>query len=396
MLDFPSTRGEVIGARVTEALVRSPLPSLFRLTENLVAGGRMLSLEEVKERSEAVGLTFNTPMREELLELFVDRKLREVRRQRIVATGPQDLGTKALGLFAELATTIVDPINVVSAFIPIVGPARYASWIARLGKPLARLGRGVTEGLVGAAVVEPIVLVASTEEQADYGFMDSLLNVTFGGVLGGGLHVGFGKLADVRKGRTQIRARRLNEIIDKLDPEVRQQAFRAAVVNVHEGVIPNPDLHLREDAAMKGGVEPRIDSTVPGEEQLRIKEENASAVVENVPEKLQAEIDRIKDPENSLLGGAEGSAKEDARLPELEARRGDSTAAEETLATAEEDLKDSVRAFLEEADDARLELMGLTRNVDEIVDVKDSNRFIAEVKEQEGAIRALVACMKRG
>jgi len=34
--------------------------------------------------------------------------------------------------------------------------------------------------------------------QADYGLADSLLNITFGTILGGGLHVGAGKLKDLR------------------------------------------------------------------------------------------------------------------------------------------------------------------------------------------------------
>ena len=68
--------------------------------------------------------------------------------------------------------------------------------VARAGLTKARFGKGAIEGLVGIAAVEPLVYTAATREQSDYDLVDSLIAVTFGGVLGGGLHVGVGKLKD--------------------------------------------------------------------------------------------------------------------------------------------------------------------------------------------------------
>ena len=45
-------------------------------------------------------------------------------------------------------------------------------------------------------MIEPIVYGVAQAEQADYGLMDSFLNVTFGTIIGGGLHVGIGALKD--------------------------------------------------------------------------------------------------------------------------------------------------------------------------------------------------------
>jgi hypothetical protein len=68
----------------------------------------------------------------------------------------------------------------------------------------ARAVRGVVEGSVGATLVEPIVLgQAALEQDENYNLLDSFLNVTIGGVLGGGLHVGFGKLSDTIERRSQ-------------------------------------------------------------------------------------------------------------------------------------------------------------------------------------------------
>lgn len=391
MLDFPATRGESIGARATEALVRSPFPSLLRFVEGLTTGGRMVPADEVQRRSRAVGLNFNEPMPEARLEAFIDRKLDERRRQRIIASGPQDLTTKSLGLFAELATTIVDPINVASAFIPVVGPARFASLAARFGKTGARALRGVAEGLVGAALVEPLVLAASTQEQADYGFMDSVLNVTFGGILGGGLHVGLGRVGDIRK---RGKARRMGEIISRLERSNREQAFRAAIVNVNDGVMPNPDLHISEDAAIRNlpeGVEPNTP-----EERLSIKSENAEANVRDVPRKLQDEVDRIDDPNSTMLADVPGAEEADLRVAEIDARKVDAEEMEVSMSDAEDTLRASARAFIEDADPELLDVMGLSRGVDDTPDIAAATKAIADVKEQEQAIRALVACMGRG
>jgi len=391
MLDFPATRGESVGARATEALVRSPFPSLVRFAEGLTTAGRMVPAEEVSRRSRAVGLNFSEPMPEARLESFIDRKLAERRRQRIVQSGPQDLTTKSLGVFAELATTIVDPINVASAFIPVVGPARFAALTARFGRTGARALRGVAEGLVGAALVEPLVLAASTQEQADYGFLDSLLNVTFGGVLGGGLHVGLGKVGDVRK---RGKARRMGEIVSRLERSNREQAFRAALVNVNDGVAPNPRLHIAEDAAVRDlpeGIEPNTP-----EERLWIKEQNADTRVRDVPQKYQQEVDRVDDPDSLLLADVPGAEEADLRVAEIEARKADAEEMELSMADAEDTLRASARTFVEDADDELLEVMGLTRGVDDTPDLAASAKAIEEVKQQEQAIRALVACMGRG
>ncbi len=396
MADFPTSRGDVIAARATEAIVRSPFLSVLRIRERSQAGGRMLSSEEVQHRVAFTGLDpFMGPMPEERLDALIEAKLKENRRQRIIASGPQDLGTKSLGLFAELATTVVDPINLASAFIPVVGSARFAAWSARFGKTGARALRGVSEGLVGAAAVEPLVLVAATQEQADYGFMDSMLNVTFGSIIGGGLHVTLGKAADIRS-RSKGRLKKLSDAIVDLDSEVRTHAMRAAVANVNEGIEPNPMLYLSEDAAVRGDVDVRNDVPSLKEIRLRIKEQNANMVVEDVPQKLQAEVDRLESPRSTILADVDGAEAADLRTQEISARKFDAAEAEEVTLNAEDDLRAASRAFLEGADDELLGIMGLKRNLDDIEILSESNDLIADAKQQEEAVNALIACMKRG
>ena len=87
-----------------------------------------------------------------------------------------------------------------------------------------RLKRGAIEGAGGALLLEPLVYGAAQRIQADYDLYDSLLNVAFGTVLGGGLHVGAGKLRDINtNAKFQARILTNRENLSKPeggDPEV--------------------------------------------------------------------------------------------------------------------------------------------------------------------------------
>jgi len=131
--------------------------------------------------------------------------------------------------------------------------------VGRLGKTGARFAKGAADGAVGAAAVEPLVALQARSEQADYSAMDSLLNIAFGGVLGGGLHVGLGKLDDwlhpeaiegLRKGKGLSDAVLAKEdavfalepqkdaaasFLDDLAPGQHEAALRGAIAALAEG-----------------------------------------------------------------------------------------------------------------------------------------------------------------
>ena len=96
-----------------------------------------------------------------------------------------------------IAGSFLDPLNIASAFIPAVGPARAAAMAAKFGKSGSRAMKGAIDGAVGAAVLEPLIIGAAAAEQDEsYTLLDIFLNVAVGSALGGGLHVGFGKISD--------------------------------------------------------------------------------------------------------------------------------------------------------------------------------------------------------
>ena len=166
----------------------------------------LLTAEQARARIKEEGLDLtveDSGIRAGALDILIERKREEVKRKLILDNAPAS--TIPVQLLAGFGASVLDPINVASAFVPIVGEARYASMLARAGTSVAaraavRAQVGAVEGAVGAAIVEPLVLYASAQDQADYGAVDSLLNVAFGSVMGGGLHSAGGYISDVRRG----------------------------------------------------------------------------------------------------------------------------------------------------------------------------------------------------
>ena len=201
---YQTSLGDVLSAEAETQWKYNPLESLF--TYGDLATTRMRSKfkkqepvprDDLNKQYSDMGLFFEEDEYQSVVDIMVQAKEEERARQDISQRGPKGFGPGLAKFGVGLGVSILDPINVASAFIPVVGQARMAQMVARQGFGRARLIKGVAEGAVGAAVVEPLVLGAATEIQADYGVVDSFLNITFGSILGGGLHVGAGKLKDV-------------------------------------------------------------------------------------------------------------------------------------------------------------------------------------------------------
>jgi len=154
-------------------------------------------------------LYFEEDEYQSVVDIMVDEKKEERARQSIISRGPEGswnpfskgfyVGAAKFG--TGLAVSMADFVNIGASFIPIVGQARFAQLAARTSLRTARLTRGVAEGAFGAALVEPIVYSTAQRIQADYDLRDSFLNITFGSILGGGLHVGVGKIRDINTAR---------------------------------------------------------------------------------------------------------------------------------------------------------------------------------------------------
>lgn len=211
ILDAPVTTGEAMGAAFDQSLATSITP-LFRESVNLFTeetGGvrydpvsrelqtaqpttGLLTRDQAMQQVKDSGLEVDIPdggMRQGALDLLLDRRRAERERSILMQNAP---GSAAPAMIlASFAAQAVDPVNIASAFIPVVGEARYTAMLAgaagfgaRLG---VRAGVGAAEGAVGAAILEPAVYTLSQQLQDDYDITDSLTNIAFGAALGGSL-----------------------------------------------------------------------------------------------------------------------------------------------------------------------------------------------------------------
>ena len=239
---------ESLGAVAADNWNFNPVMSLWNYSDLSEARNKskynkenMIDRLELNKEHAKIGLYFEEDEYQSVVDIMVREKNEERARQNIMMRGPRGSWNPLSGGFyvgaAKLAvgigTSFLDPINIGASFIPIYGKARFARSIAKakgMGEKSAkafrrtRLKRGAIEGAGGALLLEPLVYGAAQRIQADYDIYDSLLNVAFGSVLGGGLHVGAGKLRDINTNANfQARIRINRENLSKNDngkPEV--------------------------------------------------------------------------------------------------------------------------------------------------------------------------------
>lgn len=224
ILDLPADSGEVADAAFGAAFSTNPSSSLARMEEfNTQDQGRaivmgpesylaanegrsapetpLIDAQQARDKVSAAGFDIKIPdqgIRQGALDVLIQRQREQVARQQVMARAGS--GTMPAQIAASIGASLLDPLNIASAFVPVVGEARYAAMLARATSPLARAGVragvGAVEGAVGAAIIEPLPLLAAQQDQTDYGLSDSLANIALGGVLGGGLHSVGGAVSD--------------------------------------------------------------------------------------------------------------------------------------------------------------------------------------------------------
>lgn len=161
-----------------------------------------LSKEKANELYGIPGkLVFDQDIREEAAIMRYNLKQGEIDRlEKIQNFSETGITSEVLGLGADIVGSLLDPVQLGSMFIPVVGEARAASWTAKLGKVGGRAAVGIVEGAVGAALTEgprQALLAASPYEQPENRFTEALGNIALGGVMGGGLHAGTGLIGDL-------------------------------------------------------------------------------------------------------------------------------------------------------------------------------------------------------
>lgn len=190
-------------------------------------------------------LVFDEPIHLGAAQLMHDRKIAELDREFVIGTGTTGAGRMIAGFGIQLVATALDPINLASMFVPVVGEARFARMVQSAGGSMlrARLKKGAIEGAVGAVMVEPFILLPAIQEQSNYGIGDSAINLGFGTVLGSIFQTGFGFLGDIPTIRRNRETKKLfNETQRSLDsarervqqatPEEQDEMFKSAISDI--------------------------------------------------------------------------------------------------------------------------------------------------------------------
>jgi hypothetical protein len=274
--------------------------------------------QELNTKYKNLGLFFEQDEPQSVVDIIVQEKKDERRRQSIIDRGSKGALPFAAKFLTGLGVSVLDPINIGVSFIPVFGQARFAALAARQGFTKARAVRGTVEGAVGATLVEPIVYGVAQSVQADYDIVDSFLNVTFGTLIGGGLHVGAGKLRDmntarkfrirqekIKKGREMLDIKtdepdpelnlykeyypensKIMMQLEKSDPETRRLILAKSVGDLLSEKPVDVTPIAQKDAALKNVVENSPDAEV----SVKPKESNLENIELNTTKRNQKNV----------------------------------------------------------------------------------------------------------
>ena len=196
----------------------------------------------LNEKYKYLGLDFTEDDTEFAAESIADAKEIELSQQSMMNAGAGGFveGTAKFGM--GLVATMTDPLNIASmVMFPALTGAKFYASAVKNGVTLTRLKGGARSGFLGSVAIEPIVYSQATQEQKDYNYTHSLLNVTAGTILGGGLHVFGGTMKDIVKvatGNQKMKAK-ITELqnIQKTDlnDEARDVLFKVAMRQFVQG-----------------------------------------------------------------------------------------------------------------------------------------------------------------
>ncbi|MDE4918343.1 hypothetical protein ACUXAV_000383 [Cupriavidus metallidurans] len=196
---------------------------------------------------DAAGAKMQAPesgMYRDVLDGLVQRQQEKTAREVAISASPTGLRSVA-GFGVQAGVSMLDPINLATAFVPVIGPAKYTALLAEAGGMAARtgirLGIGAAEGAVGTALVQPLDYLVARNVGDDFTMTTALENVAFGAAFGAGLHSIGGAAKDLVFGapakvalETDVPAR----LPESVSPDVLRTAPKPLVIHLETGDVP--------------------------------------------------------------------------------------------------------------------------------------------------------------
>jgi hypothetical protein len=262
-------------------------------------------------------LKFDSDIAPSVAKGMYDDKRAALMRQSVAARQPSGFINGAEGMATDFAVNALDPLTVASSFIPVVGEARYGAWLADAGSALARAGVragvGAAQGVVGTAPIAALQYGLSKQEQGDMTATDALLNIAYGGILGGGLHALGGAIGDAWRGAPGSPAAAQAASIDAAPLATKEAALRTAIAQVAEGrpveVMPVLDLHaigmLGREAILRrqageldeflGGLDVSPDAPAAADTLARLRAVESQLADENLDPVTERQLSQRRD-----------------------------------------------------------------------------------------------------
>ena len=130
----------------------------------------LLDRQDLNTEYKNLGLLFEQDEPQLVVDLIVDQKKEELRRQDIISRGQKGVIAGTAKFLTGLGVSFLDPINVGVSFLPFVGQANFARLAARTGFTTARLTRGAVEGAIGTTLIEPLIYNVAQSGKSRLGF----------------------------------------------------------------------------------------------------------------------------------------------------------------------------------------------------------------------------------
>lgn len=272
--NFEYDLGTTVGAAYGDALMHNPLPALQRLAKGAFSQTTDLIPAEDAEAKYGLGgvLKFDAPVSDSYARGMMETKIKEMRNQQILEKGQKGFVAGAAKFGAGLGASVIDPINIATAFIPIT-PALKAVGAGSLvaSKTFgATVTKGAISGAIGAAAVEPLPLYSAKQYQLDYDMTDSLMNIVFGGVIGGGAH-GVGHFFSTRP-----EARSVDSSLKNMTFDRQKEVFTKNLDAIFDDRLPRLEPEFIRDA----------------KENLRADHLTDDEFLRAVPEVMEAQLNK--------------------------------------------------------------------------------------------------------
>lgn len=316
--------------------------------------------------------TFDREYNEPELRIMADRKRAELKRQSILARADQSKTAIAGRFGLTLATSFLDPLTVATAFVPVIGEAKYAQLLGKAGGAFGRAGVratvGAAEGAVGAAITEPVIAGAKYQEQADYTLADSLLNIAVGTVLGGGLHTVGGLVKDALTPVSKVAdiAKRIDETAPQIDP-LETQLF--SQIDAARGELTAADAEARRVAGELLDTESAALNTVAYSPEAKALDgkwsglEQELASLRSINDKMATEVTKLYEPAALQTEVARLTADK-AYVSDLRNRFKQRTVTDRIERQAKANIKAQREVLETQLDATRTQLADVQRNVD--------------------------------